>query len=160
MIGRIYHQFRSRFRHGIKTAYYRDVVRKRILAAKPVTKLDDNACEIHVLTSQQDWLNLAWALKSFYWASQRRYQLCIHDDGTLSEQASNELSRLFPEARLIGRRQADQEVLPYLENHPRCKAFRESNHLSPKLFDFRYYLQADRMLLLDSDVLFLVNPQS
>ena len=140
-------------------AYYRDIVRQRILRTTPVSGLDDDQCEIHVLTSQNDWVNLIWTLKSFYWASQRKYQLCIHDDGTLDANAKSELCRHFPDMRLISRSNADHEVMPTLCDFPRCEEFRRTNQLSPKVFDFRYYLKSDRMLLLDSDVLFFEEPK-
>jgi hypothetical protein len=157
-IGSLIYRFRMKYGHGPRVAYYRDVVRPRILQTPPVQGLDDRRCEIHVLTSQQDWLNLIWALKSFYAASGRKYELCIHDDGSLEPSSREQLQRHFPDARLIDRETADREVLPLLERFPRCRAFRETNHLSPKLFDFRHFLRADRMLLLDSDVLFFENP--
>lgn len=157
-LGSLVLKLRQKYGHGLRVAYYRDVVRPRILGTRPVDGLHDDRCEIHVLTSQQDWLNLVWALKSFYWASRRRYALCIHDDGSLQSDAICELTRHFPDARLIRRDQADADVLPTLEPYPRCKAFRETNHLSPKLFDFRHYLRGERMLLLDSDVLFFREP--
>jgi hypothetical protein len=157
-IGSLIYRFRVKYSHGPRVAYYRDVVRPRILQTPPVEGLDDRRCEIHVLTSQQDWLNLIWALKSFYAASGRKYELCIHDDGSLEPLSRQQLQRHFPDARLIDRETADREVLPSLEDFPRCRAFRETNHLSPKLFDFRHFLRAERMLLLDSDVLFFENP--
>jgi hypothetical protein len=146
-----------KYGHGLRVAYYRDVVRPRILQTPPVEGLDDRRCEIHVLTSQQDWLNLIWALKSFYASSGRKYELCIHDDGSLEPFSRDQLLKHFPDARLIDRPTADRAVLPALEQFPRSRAFRETNHLSPKLFDFRHFLRADRMLLLDSDVLFFEN---
>ena len=157
-IGKLIYRAKAKYGKGLKVAYYRDQVRPRIVESRPVTALDDDACEIHVLTSQQDWLNLLWALKSFYHYSGRRYLLTVHDDGTLDDEAASAIERLFPDARLIRREQADAEVPPTLEQHPRCLEFRQSNHLSPKLFDFRHYLRADRMLLLDSDVLFFAEP--
>ena len=36
--------------------------------------------------------------------------------------------------------------------------FRLTNLLAPKVFDFPAYLETDRMLLLDSDVLFFAEP--
>jgi hypothetical protein len=158
MIGKLVLRARQKYGHGLRVAYYRDIVRPQILQTPGVTGITDDRCEIHVLTSEQDWLNLVWALKSFYWASERRYRLCIHDDGTLGDAARRELCRHFPGARLISRAQADAEVLPTLAGFPRCRAFRESNLLAPKLFDFQHYLQSDRMLLLDSDVLFFEEP--
>ena len=156
--GKLFLRFRQKFGHGLRAAYYRDVVRQRIRHTPPVTDTSDTRCEIHVLTSAQDWLNLIWALKSFYTASRRKYALCIHDDGTVGALQREELCRHFPNARFISRADADANVLPLLKGFPRSLAFRRSNHLSPKVFDFAHYLQSDRMLLVDSDVLFFREP--
>lgn len=150
--------FRQKFDHGLRVAWYREVVRPRILKAPPVRGTIDPTAEIHVLTSSADWLNLVWTLKSFYAASHRHYALCIHDDGSLAPEQAQTLAAHFPNARLIFRSQADAEVPPTLSTFPRCLNFRQNNHLSPKIFDFAYYLKSDRMLLLDSDVLFFREP--
>lgn len=157
-LGSLIHALRKKYGHGLRVAYCRDIVRPRILQTAPINEVVDPRCEIHVLTSQQDWLNLIWTLKSFYWTSGRGYPLCIHDDGTLEETARRELRLHFPRARLVTREQADHDVLPTLARYPLCQSFRATNHLAPKLFDFQYYLQSDRMLLLDSDVLFFQEP--
>ncbi len=157
-LGALLLKLRQKFGHGFRTAWYRDVVRPRILRSPPVTGATDQRCEIHVLTSAQDWLNLIWALKSFYWASNRTYALCIHDDGTVADKAGTELSRHFPNARFISRAEADARGLPLLRGFPRSLAFLQTNLLSPKVFDFAHYLESDRMLLLDSDVLFFREP--
>lgn len=156
--GAIAYRLHRKFQHGLRTAYYRDVVRPRICQTGPIRGTSSDACEIHVLTSAQDWLNLLWALKSFYRYAGRHYALCIHEDGTLPAAAADELRSHFPDARLILRAEADRAVLPELEAYPRCLAFRKSNTLSLKVFDFRHYLQSERMLLIDSDVLFFSEP--
>jgi hypothetical protein len=140
-------------------AYFRDRVRPRILATRPVECGADNTCEIHVLTSSADWLNLVWALKSFYFYSNRRYSLCIHDDGTLGAAETAALREHFPGARVIARPDADRRLETVLAAYPRCLDFRRSNPLSPKVFDFAAYLAAPRMLLLDSDILFFDEPR-
>src|SRR5438874_7227531 len=48
---------RQKFGHGIRAAWYRDVVRPRILSTPPISGTIDPTCEVHVLTSAQDWLN-------------------------------------------------------------------------------------------------------
>jgi hypothetical protein len=153
-------RFRQKFGHGLCVAWYRDVVRPRILKTAPVEGLNDLTCEIHVLTSESDWLNLVWALKSFYRFSGRRYALCVHDDGTLSAGAQRQLRTHFPEARLIGRAEADERAREQLAAYPRCLAFRMSNPLAMKLFDFLAWLRSDRLLLIDSDVLFFAAPDA
>ncbi len=158
MFGKLLYQFRTRFGHGIGTAWQREVVRQRILKAAPVIADDASVCEIHVLTSAGDWLNLMWALKSFYWASGRRYALCIHDDGSLTSDIRRTLGDHFPAARILDRNRSDLEVLRELSGYPRCREFRKTNRLAPKVFDFRHFLKSERMLLLDSDVLFFKPP--
>ena len=150
--------FRQMFGHGLRVAWYRDVVRPRILQTPPIEGTTDETCEIHVLTSRQDWLNLIWALKSFYRVAKKRYTLCIHEDGSLTESLIETLTKHFPAARVISKSRADAEVLPSLASFPRCSEFRRANHLAPKVFDFPFYLKSDRMLLLDSDVLFFREP--
>jgi len=157
-IGGLYLRFQQWKQHGMRVVWYRDVVRKRILRTRPVTGLNDTSCEAHVMTSGQDWLNLMWALKTFYHFSKRRYALCIHDDGTVPPHGRSAMRHHFPDARYIERSAAAAHVLPLLEPYPRSLVFRRTNHLAPKVFDFAVYLNAPRMFLLDSDVLFFSEP--
>jgi len=157
-IGELVLNLRQKYEHGLGTAYWRDVVRLKILQTEAIAQTDDLNCEIHVLTSAKDWLNLLWALKSFYVASNHRYALCIHDDGTLEPGHRATLQQHFPNARIIDRPSADAKVLAEMQAYPRCLEFRKTNHLAPKVFDFASYLESDRMLLLDSDILFFTEP--
>jgi len=145
-------------KHGPKGLWYRDVVRSRILATPPVERTVDGPCEIHVLTSARDWLNLMWTLKSFYAASGRRYALCIHEDGSLDDVALGHLVRHFPHARIIRRRDADAVAERTLRDFPLSLKFRRTNLLAPKLFDFVAFLESDRMAVFDSDLLFFAEP--
>jgi len=146
------------FRHGLRGAWGRGFVRPRILKVAPFEGLTDLSCEIHVMTSREDWLDLCWALASLYICTGRRYALCVHEEGTVPDEGRAAFTRLFPDSRFIPRQRADDEVLPTLASYPRCLAFRRENHLSPKVFDFAHYLQSPRMFLLDSDVLFFNEP--
>ena len=146
------------FGHGLRVAWYRDVVRARILSSPPITDTTDQRCEIHVLTSSGDWLNLIWTLKSFYRASGRRYKLCIHEDGSLKNSLLAVLQDHFPAARIIKRAAADARIAGALHAFPRSLAFRNTNQLAPKIFDFITFLESDRMALFDSDLLFFSEP--
>ena len=151
-------RFRQKFGHGLRTAWYRDVIRPRILRTAPITGQTDEGCEIHVFTSSRDWLNLIWALKSFYQSSERRYRVAIHEDGTLDDSAIETLKHHFPNGRIILRRDADERMRKALSDFPRSLSFRLTNLLAPKVFDFVEFLEAERMLLFDSDLLFFREP--
>jgi hypothetical protein len=149
---------RQKFGHGLRVAWYRDVVRPRILSTAPIEDTTDRRCEIHALTSKQDWLNLVWTLKSFYVASSRRFALCIHEDGSLDESALASLQHHFPAARVVQRAEADTKLAEVLRKFPRSLLFRNTNVLAPKVFDFVTFLESDRMALFDSDLLFFAKP--
>lgn len=151
-------KLRRRLGHGLRVAYWRDVVRPRVLKTPPVVETTDRTCEIHVLTHAGDWLNLLWCLKSFYFASRRKYSLCIHEDGSLGEDQLAELRHHFPDARVISRAEADRRMHNVLSGKSHASAFRTINPLALKVFDFAGYLESERMLLLDSDILFFEEP--
>jgi hypothetical protein len=156
--GALWLRLHQKFGDGVRVAWYRDVVRPRILATAPIANTTDNRCEIHALTSSADWLNLIWALKSFYLASGRRYALCIHEDGSLRPDDLANLRRQFPAARIIRRVEADAKLAKTLRDFPRSLAFRNTNLLAPKVFDFIAFLESERMVLFDSDLLFFASP--
>lgn len=144
--------------HGPRVAWYRDIVRPRILASPPIAATVDKRCEIHVMTSAGDWLNLIWTLKSFYAASGRRYALCIHEDGSLDDAALGHLAYHFPDARIVRRVDADAVAEERLRDYPLCLEFRRTNLLAPKVFDFAAFLESERMAAFDSDLLFFDEP--
>jgi hypothetical protein len=158
--GSLWLQYHRRFGRGLRVSWFRDVVRPRILSTAPIKETSDTICEIHVLTSADDWLNLVWSLKSFYVASGRKYALCVHEDGSLAETEVDALTRHFPCARIVRRSEADITVTKALREYPRSLAFRNTNLLAPKIFDFATFLQSDRMAVFDSDLLFFAEPKA
>lgn len=157
-IGALLQATRHRLRGGLQATWYREVVTPRILQTPPVRGLTDPTCEVHALTCAADWLCLMWGLKSFYRFSGRRYRLCIHGDPSLGQEAAQQLRAHFPEARIVEHGKAEEEVLPWLKDHPRCQSLRRTNHLAPKVFDTLHYATTDRLMILDSDVLFFAAP--
>lgn len=117
-LGSLYLKLQQKYQHGLRTAWYRDHVREQILETRPFTSASSEICEIHVLTSQTDYLNLIWALKSFYFYSQRNYSLCIHEDGTLQQPELNLLQHHFPDARIVLKKEADQVMSETLASYP------------------------------------------
>ena len=157
-LGSLYLKLKQKYGHGLRVAHYRDQVRPKILDTPPIANTTDITCEIHVLTSSHDWLNLLWGLKSLYYYTQHCYALCIHGDASLTAQQQATLQAHFPDARIITCQQADAEMATWLQNYPRCRQLRQSNYLAPKVFDFAAYLRGDHLFLFDSDILFFAQP--
>jgi hypothetical protein len=115
---------------------------------------------VHVLTGAEDWRLAAWMLASFFDATERRWPVVIHDDGTLPSEARGTLARLFPGTRFILRQEADASMQAFLRAYPFCEGYRASHTLALKIFDIPHFAKADRFLVLDSDVLFFRYPHA
>lgn len=157
-IGAWIYRLRRRFRGGVRATWFRERVCPKILLTPSILLPLDSRYEIHMLTSAGDWLLLMWALKSWFHCADETAAVCIHEDGTLTDKMVETLETHFPGARIIRRTDADREVLAGLAEFPWSKAFRNSNNLALKVFDTIHYANADRLLLLDSDVLFFRRP--
>lgn len=161
-IGALVLKLQQKYKHGPATAHWRDRVRPQILETPPVRgTVATDCCELHVLTSAGDWLNLIWGLKSFYHYSGRRYALCIHGDPSLTAEQQATLQAHFPDARIVDRQAADARAATVLADYPQALALRQRHDLSPnspKIFDFPAYLESDRLFLFDSDLLFFQEP--
>jgi len=154
-----YIQARELQREGLKNAWVRRSIQHRILGTKPVPTETTGNCEVRVLTWRRDWVNCIWALKTFYAHSQKVFALYIHDGGLLAWQAK-ELQKHFPNSHFIPSDEADKQSLAALKARGHCRsiAYRSTNVSTKKLFDFYLLSNADRIISIDSDIVFFRPP--
>jgi hypothetical protein len=127
------------------------------LLSGPKTKLGDPKAEIHMLVGQKQFWQGLLSLKSFF----RFFQgvdLTIHSDGTLTEGQENAFRSQFASVRLISKRDADAEVELALQKFPACWQFRSRNVVMAQVFDFLILTRHEKLISLDSDILFLDVP--
>ena len=144
----------------IRHYYYRELYRRKILSTRPVVCDRNSDFEIHILTSEKDFLNAVWCLKTFYYYSGTRPELVIHGDGTLGTNNINTALKNFPNCRIIRKSDADRDLERFLAGFKYCRKnrLRKDFWSAVRLFDFCYYARAERLLVLDSDVLFFRTP--
>ena len=115
--------------------------------------------ELHVLTGRRFWYQTAFCLWTFARQSGRSLRPIIYDDGSLSEQFSAPLARLFPNVRFV----SQEEIIDRLDVHlpvARYPALRERWINYPnirKLIDV-HVGQSGWKLVIDSDLLFFRRP--
>lgn len=136
---------------------------KMILFSRPI-RLDDNSgYELHLLTCKRDVLMALWCLKTFYYYSELRMPLFIHDDGTLTEDCVSVFKKHFIGCRVSMKKDADAQMRRHLSKYEYCSKYRFGNYgwspLAIKLFDFIHYSRTMKILTMDSDVLFLRKPK-
>jgi hypothetical protein len=113
---------------------------------------------VHLLTGKKDFLLAAWMLASWFEASEKAWPIVIHDDGTLPAEGAATLQRLFSNARIIRRAEADAAMERVLQPFPFCQEYRRQHPLALKLFDVPHYAKGARYLMFDSDLLFFQYP--
>jgi hypothetical protein len=153
-------RFQEARREGFRRAWKRSRYQRRILDTPPVFTGTSGPIEVRALTWRRDWMNLVWALKSFYHFSRADYPLFIHDGGLLPEQAEK-LQRHFPTATIVGAAEADRQTEAELSRRGlnRCVEYRRLNPSTRKLFDFFALSQAEYLVCIDSDIVFFQYPE-
>lgn len=152
-------RFQELNREGWGRAFRRCRLQSPILATAPVRTSRRGPVEVRALTWRKDWVNLIWTLKTFYRFAQVDFPLFIHDGGLTRRQADR-LQQHFPDATIVTRSDADERITSHLSSRglSRCFDFRMRSHFGRKLFDYFVFSESERIISLDSDVLFFRRP--
>ena len=98
-------------------------------------------------------------LASWFHFTERTWRVIIHDDGTVTDEAAATMQRLFPEARIIRRKEADAALEPVLLSFPFCETFRSDDPSALKILDALHFSPTNRFFVFDSDLLFFNYPR-
>ncbi len=152
----------------------REKYREWLEATPPAPVTETGArTEVHQLLGHRHVGMGLWSLKSLVKAADAGFGVVIHDDGSLSVDDIALMRRHLPGARIIARRDADNAVRERLAGYPACTRFRfgevmVTNHrgqsynmfiMSLILFDMNLLSDADKIIILDADVLFFRRPE-
>jgi hypothetical protein len=112
---------------------------------------------IHTVTARHHLSMYLTAIKSLL----RYHQdvaVVVHDDGSLGTEGQALVERHVPGATFIRRASADEQMSTLLSRYPHCRQLRESVVNSFELFDNLLMGTSERIVNLNSDVLFLERP--
>ena len=138
--GRLWWLFRRDLRRGWTASRHHYKTLPRILEWKrPFWSDKLQTMPVHVLTGKNDWELAAWMLASWFHFSERAWPIVVHDDGTLTSTAAEALKKLFPEVRVISRREADEKMEMVLKPFPFCYEYRAMHPLALKIFDMPHF---------------------
>ena len=114
--------------------------------------------EVHTLVGRSHLLLYLYAVRSIVRVWPEVVPV-VHDDGTLRWPARRLLRLLAPGIRQVAKKDGERVVLERLSGFPRTQELRRKNVRMAQLLD--YYLLAghDRVVGMDSDVLFLQRPE-
>ena len=156
----IWRTLRRDLKRGWSAAYHDYKTLPRIDAWQwPYWGENSHAIPVHIVTGGDDWRRAAWALASWYCATDQGWPVVVHDDGTLSGEACETLRNLFGvNLIIVTRAEADPAMDVLLKAFPFCEEYRKANRRALKVFDIAQFTGGDRCIVLEPNVLFFQKP--
>ncbi len=152
-------------RYGYGPVSLLNYFRNRVFARHIIKKMPRHKCErqdnfeVHMLCQKSDVIPAAWSLWSFLKNSQLCPKIIIHDDGSLDKSSADIFSEKFDNIEIIWKKDADGLIDKTIANSV-IKDYRKNGHpLILKLVDILLLSRAEKVMVLDSDVLFFKNPE-
>lgn len=116
--------------------------------------------EIHILCRKKDADMLAWSLMSFISQSGICPKVIVHDDGTFDKNTVNKLELKFPELKVLSFKKANELIKNTAGLSSSLLEHRNKGHkLIHKLIDVFLLSRSEKVMLLDSDILFFNRPE-
>jgi len=152
-------------RYGYGPASLLNYLKNKIFALQIAKKIPRYECErqddfeIHMLCQKSDVISATWSLWSFLKNSQLCPKIVIHDDGSLDEESTAIFKSKFDNLEIVWKKDAD-ELIDKMSVSPIVKDYRKNGHpLILKLIDIFLLSRAEKVMVLDSDVLFFKKPE-
>lgn len=122
-------------------------------------KLVDSV-EIHMLCQKKDAMMLAWSLSSFISQTGICPKIIVHDDGSFDQKTTDKLESKFPELKVLFLEKANELINNIGGLSPKLLEYRNHGHkLIYKLIDIFLLSHSNKVMVLDSDVLFFNRPE-
>jgi hypothetical protein len=115
---------------------------------------------VHMISCHRHVSMALWCLKSFSYYAEISPLITIHDDGTLTNKDIETLHNHLSRCKVIRKSDADNKMEITLKSYQHCLRMRRIHYdfLALKLFDPWFYSQSDKVVLMDSDILFFQRP--
>ncbi|MBI2057600.1 MAG: hypothetical protein HYT63_01295 [Candidatus Yanofskybacteria bacterium] len=152
-------------RYGYGPASLLNYLKNKIFARQIAKKIPKWKCEkqddfeVHMLCQKSDVVTATWSLWSFLKNSQLCPKIVIHDDGSLDDESVAIFKNKFDNLEVIWRKDADR-LINKINVSPIIKDYREKGYpLILKLVDILLLSRSEKVMVLDSDVLFFKKPE-
>jgi len=114
--------------------------------------------EIHILSGRARLTMALWMISSWIAVTGRNWKFVIHDDGTLCAADMARLERVLPCCKTMLSTKSNPAIHEMLSEHPLCLQCRNLHPLGRKLFDIPLFACQDKLLSIDTDILFFLKP--
>lgn len=153
-VGRLIYHSKRYMKLGWSYWFAENILWQNILKWKPNADWPLAKAPIHLLTSLQDYKLALWMLASLHEASQLRWTVVLHNDGSLMGWDLECFREIFPGTIIHRRCEMDDRMADVLTKYPRCRDYRNRMPHGLKCFDIPEVCETPKYLMIDPDVLF------
>lgn len=153
----------DRFIKKVKRVYrniIRAGLRKKLINLYSVqaVRREDYPYRIHMLVCNRDLSMAICACKSLVMASGSSQPFIFHDDGSLDDHDCLALANHFPGARVIRYSESQERAINQFGSESNLYRYRKLGVMMMKLLDVRLFSESEKVIIMDSDILFFKNP--
>jgi len=155
--------FADRLLKKIKRVY-RDILRaelrKKMVVLPPTQEMrrENYSYRIHMLVCKRDLSMALCACKSLVMASGSPQPFIFHDDGSLDGHDCTALTYHFPGAKVIRYTESHARAIEQLGSKSKLYGYRNLGVMMLKLLDVKLFSESEKVIIMDSDILFFNNP--
>lgn len=157
---------RELFRYGYGTSFWWPYFKNRFLGNFLLSRLPSENCKpiegfaIHILSQKQATWMLVWTIKTFQYYCGFCSRVVVHDDGTFDRRTAELLESKFANLKVIMREDADRKIFARTDLTESFRRYRSAgNNIVLKLTDVFLLSEAEKIMVIDNDILFLNKPQ-
>ena len=133
-------------------------IARPLLSWFPDKGVEVDGLSLHTLVSECTWRMGILALSGFTALSGRRWQVVIHEDGSLRERSANLIRKLRPKWQIVMREESDKQAAAELGQFKKFLKLRSRHPLAMKFADPWLFAPGERYIFIDSDCLFFDYP--
>ena len=156
--GSIVYRIQRRWKLGSMHWLAENILWQNILRWRPKADWPIAKVPIHLLSSLQDYKLALWMLASFHVATQMRWRIVLHEDGSMMQRDLDCFQQIFPDFTIHRRHTMDDRMTDVLQKFPRCRDYRNRMPHGLKCFDIPEVCETSKYLMIDPDVLFFRPP--
>lgn len=152
---RLFSKFHRKFIQDPK----RRKISKRVHDLGPAPIPDQNQpFTVHTLTCKRDFEMGIWSAKSFNLVCDNAFLWVFHEDGSLTDEDCQVLEKHFPGSQVVRYSSSIEYAKNNFSEKEKITLYREKLKLMLKLLDIGNWTKGERILFIDTDVLFFKKP--
>ena len=162
-LGKLFYWFQFNQKRGLRAAWNDYFETPRLIKRweNPHREKDVESVPVHILLGEDQYRLCWWMLASWFYFTERNWTIVLHGDESLSNSRIEPLlERIGPSASYVDSDSSFRALEPQLRSRPHCLTYRKRHPLAHKCFDIPHFVDSERYIMLDTDLIFFRKPET